>query len=204
MISTEIETYFYNSIKTCSWPSLYYGVFSDIINENNYKVVAEVGCGYGQHSKHILKTTNVQKLFMIDSYKYYDNDGFSEGIKNVNVPGYTLEKKFDDFSMMVAKDVSEFGERVQFVRASSLEAANHFPDEILDAIFVDANHTFEYVIDDLNTWWSKVKPGGIMAGDDYWMEDVEKAVKLFAQQHGLTVQFRIKEGTDYKIFYFKK
>ena len=204
MVSKEIEEYFHNSIKTCSWPSLYYGVFSDIINENNYKITAEVGCGYGQHSKHILKTTNVHKHFMVDSYKYYENDLFSDSIKNINIPNYTLEQKFDDFSNMVKKDVEEFEQRVQFVRAASLEAVKHFPDEILDAAFIDANHQFEYVIDDLNSWWPKIKSGGIMAGDDYWMEGVARAVHLFAEQHDTEINFRIKAGTDYKIFYFKK
>lgn len=204
MVSKEIEDYFYDAIKTCSWPSLYYGVFSDMINENGYKIVAEVGCGYGQHSKYILKTTNIDKLFMIDSYKYYDNDLFSYSIKNIIIPSYTLEQKFDDFSKMVENDVKEFGNKVQFVRTSSTEAVEYFPDNILDAIFIDANHEFEYVLQDLNMWWPKVKNGGIMAGDDYWMEGVAKAVHFFADQYNLTVNFRIKNGTDYKIFYIKK
>jgi len=204
MVSKEVEEYFYESIKTCSWPSIYYGVFADIINKNNYKIVAEVGCGYGQHSKNILTTTNINKIFMIDSYKYYNNDGFSDGIKNIYAPSLTIDQKFDDFSYMVKKDVEEFGDRVQFVRAASLQAVDSFRDGILDAVFIDANHEFQHVLKDLYSWWPKVKSGGTMAGDDYWMESVAKAVHSFASTNNLIVNFSIKDGTDYKIYYFTK
>ena len=81
--------------KEGGWASLYYGVFSKVINENNFKVCAEVGIGYGFHAKEILKNTSVEKLYLIDPMQFYPNDVFAEDvikyggferlIKNINI-----------------------------------------------------------------------------------------------------------------------
>ena len=62
------------------WSILYYGVFTNIINQNNYKVIAEVGIGYGTHAKHILKNTDIDRLYLVDPVKQYENDFFSDDI----------------------------------------------------------------------------------------------------------------------------
>ena len=40
-------------------------------------------------------------------------------------------------------------------------------DESFDFIYVDARYDYPGVKEDLETWWPKLKQGGIMAGDDY-------------------------------------
>jgi hypothetical protein len=37
----------------------------------------------------------------------------------------------------------------------------------LDFIYVDANHTYQAVKDDIKLWYPKVKSGGIVMGHDY-------------------------------------
>ena len=44
------------------WAQYYYGVFSDIINQNNFKICVEIGIGYGFHAKEILDNTHSEKL----------------------------------------------------------------------------------------------------------------------------------------------
>jgi len=203
MVSEEVKIYFNENVKKCGWNNLYYGVFSSLIKEFNAQVTAEVGCGYGQHSKQILQDTNVSKHYMIDQYKFYPNDTFSDGIKNIK-SNQTVDEKFNDFSEMVKNEVAQFKERVQFIHKSSIEASHDISDNSLDAVFVDANHEFKYVLEDLYAWWPKVKSGGFMAGDDYCINDVKHAVNFFSNHKELEVYFRIKENTDYKIYYFIK
>jgi hypothetical protein len=62
------------------WGNLYYGVFSDVIREHNYKNIAEIGIGYGTHAKYILKNNDIEKLYLIDPMKKYENDGFVDDI----------------------------------------------------------------------------------------------------------------------------
>lgn len=48
-----------------------------------------------------------------------------------------------------------------------------------DFIFIDADHSYEGVRGDIQRWWPKLKPGGVMAWHDYGHNDfqgVEKAV----------------------------
>ena len=47
------------------------------------------------------------------------------------------------------------------------EAAGLFKDESLDAVFIDADHSYEAVKTDIQNWMPKVRKGGILAGHDY-------------------------------------
>lgn len=50
---------------------------------------------------------------------------------------------------------------------TSLEATAKIPDYSLDFVYIDARHDYESVMEDLNAWQSKVRPGGVLAGHDY-------------------------------------
>ena len=70
--------------------------------------------------------------------------------------------------METARDITqEFGERREMVQGLSHEVATQFEDNTFDWIYVDALHTGEALIQDLNAWYPKVKSGGIISGDDF-------------------------------------
>ena len=54
-------------------------------------------------------------------------------------------------------------------RMTSVEAAATYDDASLDFVFIDADHSYEAVKEDIIAWWPKVKPGGIISGHDYHM-----------------------------------
>lgn len=58
----------------------------------------------------------------------------------------------------------------------SLEASKGFEDESLDVVWIDADHEYEAVKADIEAWFPKLKPGGIMGGDDWLMRGVADAV----------------------------
>ena len=70
--------------------------------------------------------------------------------------------------------MSQYGilPNVRVVREFSLEAANMFPDEYFDYVYLDAAHTYEEVLLDCEAWYPKVKKMGILAGHDY-IEDID-------------------------------
>jgi hypothetical protein len=185
------------------WSSIYYGVFEKVINDNNYKRVAEVGIGYGTHAKSILKKTNLDMLILVDPTKEYSNDGFSEDIMRQipEIPG----NNFNELYELIKNELSPWKDKYTWLRKESLTVTNdEVADSSLDCIFIDGDHSYNSVINDLNFWWKKVRTGGQILGDDYWMSDVSKAVNNFAISNGLSYDFLYKEGSDYKIYRFFK
>jgi predicted O-methyltransferase YrrM len=62
------------------------------------------------------------------------------------------------------------------VRATSVEASKLYQNASLDFILIDGSHEYEDVIDDINCWLPKLKPGCLIAGDDYEWPGVKRAV----------------------------
>ena len=56
---------------------------------------------------------------------------------------------------------------IKTLAMTSVEAAKFFKDGTLDCVFIDAVHDTESVTADILAWRPKVKPGGILSGDDY-------------------------------------
>ncbi len=68
----------------------------------------------------------------------------------------------------------------------SLTASRLFDRFCADFVFIDANHTYEAVHGDITAWYPKVRPGGVMAGDDYGNEGfpgVKQAVDELLSLH---------------------
>lgn len=59
---------------------------------------------------------------------------------------------------------------------SSVEAAGQFLDRELDFVMLDGSHEYEDVLADIRVWYPKVKPGGMLAGDDWQFKGVSSAV----------------------------
>ena len=67
--------------------------------------------------------------------------------------------------------------RFNLIRKKSNKAYLDFEDNSIDAIYIDGDHTYRGVIKDIKYWAPKVKPGGLIVGDDYLtFSGVKKAV----------------------------
>jgi hypothetical protein len=183
------------------WASLYYGIFSKVIRENGFKKCAEIGIGYGFHANEILTNTNVEKLYLIDPIKFYPNDVFAEDIM-----------KYGGFELLfknITKYLSFYANRYTLFRKESLSVTNdEIEDGSLDAVFIDADHSYEAVSQDLPFWWKKLRIGGWLLGDDYascW-PGTTQAVDEFAKKHNLPIEFLTKnpDGNGYPIYKFIK
>jgi hypothetical protein len=192
-----------NESMTGGWAPNYYGIFSYVINENHYKNVAEVGIGYGTHAKYILRTTQIDRLYLIDPTQYYPNDSFADDIMSTvpDVPG----NHFNELYGLINNYLDEYRDKYIWYRTESLSITNdQIKDESLDCIFIDGDHTYDAVLADLTFWWKKLRVGGQILGDDYSMESVSNAVNVFAEQNGLTYDILCKEETQYPIYRFHK
>jgi hypothetical protein len=193
-----------NENKTGGWAPNYYGVFSNIIEQNNYKIIAEVGIGYGTHAKYILNNNpNIEKLYLIDPVCYYPNDAFAADImsKESEQDGNNFNELYD----LIRNELKPWDNKYVFFRNKSLDITpDQIPDESLDAVFVDGAHDYDNVFADLNFWIKKIRKGGQMLGDDYIMDDVKRAVNDFSNLNNINYDLLTLETTKYPIFRIKK
>lgn len=64
------------------------------------------------------------------------------------------------------------GGDVFFHRTTSVGAANAFEDESLDVVYIDADHKWWSVVQDLAAWWPKLRRGGVMLGHDFHLNEL--------------------------------
>jgi hypothetical protein len=182
------------------WAQFYYGIFSKIIKENNFKNCAEVGIGYGFHAKEIMDKTNVEKLYLIDPMQYYPNDMFADDVMRYG--------GFEKLVRNIKTHLSPHQDRYQWFRKPSLTITNDdIPDGSLDAVFIDGDHSYEAVIEDLPFWWKKLRVGGWLLGDDYasCCPGTTRAVDDFTRINNLKIEFLTKgDGHNYPIYKFIK
>ena len=69
-------------------------------------------------------------------------------------------------------------------RMTTNEAVKIFEDESLDAVFIDADHSYEAVKLDIKNWMPKIRKGGILAGHDYssaWLGVIRAVDEIFPE-----------------------
>ena len=55
--------------------------------------------------------------------------------------------------------------------------AGQYADHSLDFVYIDADHSYASVVEDITAWKNKVKQGGFIAGHDSYMPEVLQAVR---------------------------
>lgn len=117
----------------------------------------------------ILDALNVEKYYIVDPYTSYD-EYVSDGFNNV------LEDEDDKIFESMNEKFKNYP--VEFIRKFSDDGVSDIKNKV-DLCFIDGNHEYEYVLNDIKNYFPKVKKGGIVCGDDYFMRnknnDTEKA-----------------------------
>jgi predicted O-methyltransferase YrrM len=63
------------------------------------------------------------------------------------------------------------------IKSDTLTASVKYFNNSLDFVFIDADHSYEAVKQDIQTWWPKIKVKGMIGGHDEQHEPVRRAVK---------------------------
>ena len=124
---------------------------SDMVNG----VCVEIGTHKGEFAEEILKTFPTCTLYCIDpycSYPEYDD----------TINKFTGDAIYIDTSMRL-KEL--YGDRVHFIREFSSKAVSMIPDQI-DFLYIDGNHSYPFVKQDLELYYPKMKSNRYILGDD--------------------------------------
>lgn len=138
----------------------------------------EIGVNRGHNAEIMLKMLNIKKLYLVDPYETYVQD------ERLVQSSYHYAKE----AMSRLIDFTAAG-RVEFIRKKSVEAANYIYSG-LDFVYIDGNHTYEDVSQEIKLYYPKIKKGGIIGGHDYdgGHLGVCRAVNEFIKREKLALQ----------------
>ena len=149
-------------------------------NKLGFKKGAEIGVDRGYYSHVLLENISGLELLCIDSWD-------------------TTKKRWREGRYHAAmKELSEYP-NAKIIRKSSREAVRDIPDKSLDFVFIDGNHSYSYVLEDITEWTKKVKPGGIVCGHDYKVDPtndygVIEAVQKYTKDNHIAPWFILHAG----------
>ena len=125
----------------------------------------EVGTFKGAYSRSILEKWN-GTLFMVDVWKSLGSE-YSDMNNHSNFKHWVYADVMDSIEGMEDRGI--------MIRSTSKIAASLFIDGSLDFVYIDANHAYDFVKEDIDLWYPKVKKGGYILGHDYlsldWYND---------------------------------
>ena len=74
-------------------------------------------------------------------------------------------------------DAEHWGSRIRIIKGRSLAVLDQIPDNSVDFIFHDSDHSYPFVKNEIQAYLPKLKSGGYSMGDDYNWTPVAQSVK---------------------------
>ncbi len=153
-----------------------------ILQLEKNSIIAEVGVWKGEFSKKIYNYSFPKKLVLIDPWIFDPN--IRGCAPQVNGKEPLNQKYFDNAKISTFKKFKGV-KNVNIVEKDSLTASSLYDNDYFDYIYIDGEHSYEAVLNDLTCWYPKLKKNGKIFGDDfYWREEnnlfsVKKAYEEF-------------------------
>jgi len=128
-----------------------------LLNKHNL-IGIEIGIYAGAYAVVYLEELDIKKVFLIDPYLAR---GKMEGVAH--------------------SQLKDHENKIEWAKAKSIDAVNKFDNESLDFVYIDGDHQYETVLQDISLYYPKVKKGGLVSGHDYGRRwpGVPKAVNEF-------------------------
>jgi len=134
-------------------------IWSQIIQQAQAKDVLELGVFRGAFAEHILRhCRSIMQYYMLDPWRHLDD---------WNKPANVDQSKFDDIYALAMATTDFARERRIVLRGTTTEMIDEISDAGLDIAYIDGDHTLRGIAIDLIRTYPKIRPGGILGGDDY-------------------------------------
>ena len=128
---------------------------AQLFAELGFKKIVEVGVCDGAYSKILLEANPDAHIWGVDPF-----------VPLRDYRDYTRRSTIDAYHQK-AMDLLGSSPNYTFIKKLSMDAVHDFEDASIDAVYIDANHDFRHVTEDVDSWSKKVRPGGIIAGHDF-------------------------------------
>lgn len=167
----------------------------------------EVGVFAGDFSRQIAAICDPSRLVLVDAFASWSFSCDENGANPRTLSG--------DYLLTEAKALAKARPGVEVYSGLSSLVLPTFADHSLDFIYLDADHSYEGVKNDLAQAWRLVRYGGFIAGHDYSINaekcvdashyanfGVKRAVDEFLDEHDLMLYGIAMDG--YTSFVIKK
>lgn len=152
------------------------------------KIGCEIGVFKGDFSKQILNA-NPKELHLIDpfigSFSSADKDG-------LNWQFAVLEEEYEKL-----KNHFNENKNVYLHRGYSNDVLSGFQDSYFDTIYIDGDHSYKSVKNDLNLAYRKVKNNGYISAHDYCetkFPEIVLAINEFCTEVNLKIEAITEDG----------
>lgn len=164
----------------------------EFFREMGFKTGAEIGVFHGEFTEKLCQAGLF--VYGIDPWMGYVGAGRSELVQDKQDVNFNQAKK----------NLSPY-KNLTLIRKTSIEALKDFKDQSLDFVYIDGDHRFRYIAEDISEWYQKVRPGGIVSGHDYFLTQpkasnvicqVQKVVDAFVYTYGIESFYVLGDNSE--------
>ena len=146
-------------------------VLRHLVQKYNWTLGAELGLWHGKTMGNLLADCPDLAMIGVDLWEPQpDNEGPEDYV------GWDHEQH----EAQCRGRLAQFGSRATIIKSRTHNAAKYVTDGSLDFVFIDADHSFEAVDDDIFCWTPKLQPNGWLIGHDINWPSVRRAVEASA------------------------
>jgi hypothetical protein len=143
-----------------------------------FKTGAEVGVERGYFSEELLQAG--LNVYSIDPWIHCPDWRYQHG-----------QKKMDKIKADAWERLGKYPNS-KIIHKTSMMALEEFENESLDFVYIDGNHEFRYVAEDIYEWTKKVRKGGVVAGHDYFTPTDKTVCAVAPILHAYVAWFNIE------------
>jgi hypothetical protein len=132
--------------------------------ELGFTTGVEIGPEKGKNAQTMFEIIPNLKLYGVDSYKHHPQAShmFHAKLRNWN------DDWFKNCKNQCLKRMK--GKNFTLLQGFSEDMVNKIADNSLDFVYIDQDHSYDFVMQDIIIWGRKIRKGGIMSGHDYYVE----------------------------------
>jgi hypothetical protein len=152
----------------------------------------EIGVAAGEHAISLLENLNIERIYLIDPYEDYEL--YLEGKAHYGIDQLVLSET----EVLARARLEKYRSKIIWLKKYSSEALN-FIDEKVDFVYIDGNHQYEFVVEDIDNYFPLLKESGVLGGHDFYNgfqrehDGVINAVTSFSVSHGLQLRSELPD-----------
>lgn len=130
-----------------------------LIRRVGVRRVLELGVYKGEFAEVLLdRFPEIETYYLLDPWR---------NLSDWNKPANKDDDEFEQIYREAMSRTEAHADRRVILRGTTTEVIDQVDDQSLDLAYVDGDHTLRGISIDLISVWDKVRPGGLLGGDDF-------------------------------------